>query len=132
MLKDSIQNNHQYSILFLDSANVLIQKQLKNDSLLTIAIQLLDSSIKYNPRNSMVYNQRAKLFEKMGEHHKAFNDYDIAIYLNPRFGEAYANRGSLKIRTESNVPANSGCDDIRMANALGYPYSGIEMCRELQ
>jgi hypothetical protein len=32
--------------------------------------------------------------------------------------------------TESNVPPTSGCEDIKMAESLGYEYSGIEMCND--
>jgi Tfp pilus assembly protein PilF len=115
--------------VYLDSSIAVLNGEV-TDSTRYVAIQLLDTSIKLDWESAVAYNTRGKLFEVLRDYNKAFKDYDSAINLNTKYGHAYANRGKLKMLTESNVPPTSGCEDIKMAESLGYEYSGIEMCND--
>ena len=50
----------------------------------------------------------------------AYTCFSKAIALNPKFAEAYYERGILKNRLENNLPARNGCSDLKKARELGF------------
>jgi tetratricopeptide (TPR) repeat protein len=53
---------------------------------------------------------------KLGDHRGAIEDYNQAIQLDPKLGEAYVLRGLSKIQLNQK---NSGCLDLSKAGELG-------------
>jgi tetratricopeptide (TPR) repeat protein/S1-C subfamily serine protease len=61
-----------------------------------VAIQELDKAIQINSRYTFAYFYRAYIYEQLQKFQQSLSDYDRVITLNPRFGNAYNNRGLLK------------------------------------
>jgi tetratricopeptide (TPR) repeat protein len=70
------------------------------------------------------YPQTAESYSEMGvdkflkgDYQGAIQDFDKAIQLNPKGGEAYYNRGVAKILSDQK---DSGCSDLSRAGESGY------------
>ena len=57
------------------------------------AIADFDQSIKLNPNDPLVYNNRGFAYRNKGETDRAIADYQQAIKLNPNYALAFYNRG---------------------------------------
>ncbi len=57
-------------------------------------IALYDHSLKANP-SDVIHGNRGVAYFKRGEYAKAVSDYDRAIEINPKYDEAYNNRGAV-------------------------------------
>ena len=61
---------------------------------------------------------KARALHQLGMPEDALKAYGNAIQIDKDFGQAYLNRGLLKVALERNKQA---CDDFRLAMALEYP-----------
>jgi tetratricopeptide (TPR) repeat protein len=61
---------------------------------------------------------KARALHQLGMPEDALKAYGNAIQIDKDFGQAYFNRGLLKVALERNKQA---CDDFRLAMALEYP-----------
>ncbi|MBN7810819.1 tetratricopeptide repeat protein [Algoriphagus sp. H41] len=61
---------------------------------------------------------KGRALHQMGLTEEALRAYGNAIQLDKEFGQAYFNRGMLKIALERKKQA---CEDFKMAEVLGYP-----------
>lgn len=86
------------------------------------AIDDYTRSLGLNP-TAVAYCNRAIANDELGENIAALKDYNKAILINPKFAEAYFNRGSLKFE-QSDV--KGACEDWLKAADLG-----IEDARDL-
>ena len=66
-------------------------------------------------RNAATYNARGEAFAAKGDFEWALNDFNKAISLNSRYGEAYKNRGMVHLETGQLVKA------LGMISARQYP-----------
>jgi tetratricopeptide (TPR) repeat protein len=66
---------------------------------------------------------KGRAFHRMGKTEEALKAYGNAIKIDPEYGQAYFNRGMLKIGLERKKQA---CEDFTLAAALDYP-GGQEM-----
>lgn len=69
---------------------------------------------------AMASFMKARAQHQLGDTKEALNSYGQAIQLNKEFGQAYYNRGLLKIATSR---VGSACEDFQLAAALEYPGS---------
>lgn len=67
----------------------------------TEALEDYKKAIELKPSYADAYNNRALLYQLMGEHDKAKQDYDEAINLEPSYADAYVNRAILHQATGS-------------------------------
>jgi tetratricopeptide (TPR) repeat protein len=61
---------------------------------------------------------KGRAFHRLGRTEEALKAYGNAIKIDPKFGQAYFNRGMLKIGLERKKQA---CEDFTLALALEYP-----------
>lgn len=80
------------------------------------AILVLDAAITVAPNDPDLLFNRALAHERLGHLQKAQSDYDRTLALNGHFGQAYRNRGVLRLQVQKN---HEGCDDLRHACSLG-------------
>lgn len=67
---------------------------------------------------AMASFMKARALQQMGLSEEAMKSYGNAIKLDKDFGQAYLNRGFLKIYLEKN---KSACEDFKLAETLDYP-----------
>lgn len=67
---------------------------------------------------AMASFMKARALQQMGLLDDALKSYGNAIMLDKDFGQAYLNRGHLKIAMEKK---KSACEDFKLAQALDYP-----------
>ncbi len=67
--------------------------QLQNEEKFMEAIDEYDESIRLEPYNAIVYNNRGTSYARLGQHQIAIKDFDEAIRLDPQYVLAYNNRG---------------------------------------
>src|SRR5262249_55209506 len=53
----------------------------------------LNAAIERNPRNARAYNERGKVYARMGKLREALADYTKALEIEPTFTQALGNRG---------------------------------------
>lgn len=84
--------------------------------------------IECSPGEAALYFNRGVAKEMMLDFEGAILDYDLAIAHNPKYGDAYLNRGNAKINVlqlenpkvkVTMAQKASGCDDLRRAQVLG-------------
>ena len=63
---------------------------------------------------------KGRALHQMGMPDEALKAYGNAIQIDKDFGQAYFNRGMLKVALEKNKQA---CDDFKLASVLEYPGS---------
>lgn len=66
---------------------------------------------------AMASFMKARALQQMGLSDEAMKSYGNAIKLDKDFGQAYLNRGFLKIHLENK---KSACEDFKLAQALNY------------
>ncbi|MCH7411249.1 tetratricopeptide repeat protein [Belliella sp. DSM 111904] len=64
---------------------------------------------------AMAYFMKARALHQLGNTDEALKEYGAAIKMDDNFGQAYYNRGLLKIATDKK---SSGCEDLRIAEKL--------------
>jgi len=69
-------------------------------------LQEYDSAIKSNPHNTVVFNNRGKVFEKLDNYASAINDYSKAIELDPNYDTPYSNRGLISKNMKNSLVRN--------------------------
>jgi len=76
----------------------------------------IQKAIELDNRKSPYYMSRALLYKGFEEFERAFRDFDTSIYLNPKNGYAYLNRGYMKQQLHDNEGAE---EDFNKARKLG-------------
>jgi tetratricopeptide (TPR) repeat protein len=64
------------------------------------------------------YNNRGIAYQKKRQYDKAISDYSKAIEINPRYADAYNNRGNAY--GEGKGQHDKAWDDVKKAQDLGY------------
>ena len=59
----------------------------------SLMLTMLSVAIERNPRNARAYNERAKVYARMGKLEEAVADYTRALEIEPTFAQALGNRG---------------------------------------
>jgi len=72
-----------------------------------------------NVKDEVIYYNRAKTREEILDYSEAFADCNKAIEINPKYADAYIERGILKNKLGQK---DSGCLDLRKAEELGSSY----------
>jgi tetratricopeptide (TPR) repeat protein len=76
------------------------------------ALPEYEQGIRLNPGNWEGYNGRGVLFDKMGQHDRAFKDYDKATQLNPAHPWPWINRCEGNIKLDRMVEATFQCNKL--------------------
>ena len=74
-----------------------------------------DKVIKVDAENSIAHFFKGRSQHKLGLTREAMNSYDLAININPNYGEAYLYRGALNMHLNKR---SSACNDFRLAQSL--------------
>lgn len=69
---------------------------------------------------AMANFMKARAFHQMGKPEDALKSYDAAIHIDKNFGQAYYNRGLLKVAMKN---IKGACIDLQLAAGLEYPGS---------
>ena len=75
---------------------VKIIRNLLTKGELAKAIELSDAGLKTNPKNSEFFFLKARAYQDLRRNTDALANYSIAIYLNPKFVNAFINRGLVR------------------------------------
>lgn len=106
---DNDANNVQVML----SLSNLFQKQKNHNSALLYA----DRAVETPGAPAMAYFMKARALHQIGNTDEALKEYSAAIKMDKNFGQAYYNRGLLKIATKRKT---SGCEDLNLALKLNY------------
>jgi tetratricopeptide (TPR) repeat protein len=90
-------------------------RKIKGD--LSEALMDINMALALDGTNPMIWNLRGNIRVLFKDYEAAIQDYSHAIELDNRYAKAYYNRGITQImRTKK----REGCDDLALAEALGY------------
>ena len=89
------------------------QKQKNHSSALLYA----DRAVETPGAPAMAYFMKARALHQLGNTEEALKEYNAAIKMDQDFGQAYYNRGLLKLATDKK---KSGCEDLNLALKLDY------------
>ena len=82
-------------------------------------------AIRENPGNPEAYNNGGVAFKVLGQFHRALDDYDAAIDLDPTCTNAYYNRGNAHFHLEAFDSALLDFEQaIRLDATLALAYAG--------
>ena len=106
-----LSRNPRFSAALNNKADILINLHRYDQ-----AVVVLDAAIKVAPSDPDLYFNQALALEQQGISTRAMADYDRAIALRANFGQAYLNRGVLRLRLQQVQP---GCGDLQLACDFG-------------
>lgn len=99
-----MSRNPRFSAALNNKADILINLHRYDQ-----AVVVLDEAIKVAPSDPDLYFNQALALEQQGISARAMANYDRAIALRANFGQAYLNRGVLRLRLQQVQP---GCGDL--------------------
>lgn len=105
--------NDSKNVHVMLSLSNLFQKQKNHSSALLYA----DRAVETPGAPAMAYFMKARALHQLGNTIEALKDYSAAIKMDKDFGQAYYNRGLLKLATKKK---KSGCEDLTLAVKLNY------------
>ncbi|KAL5279097.1 SGTB family protein [Megaselia abdita] len=91
-----------YQTMFLEKTpeNKELAEEIKNEGNRLMkenkyyeALQNYNRAIVHDPRNPVLYCNRAAAFTRLGDHEKAVSDCKLALVYNPNYGKAYGRMG---------------------------------------
>lgn len=85
----------------------------------TNALLYADQAAEIPGAPAMASFMKARALHQIGKPEEALKAYGNAISVDKEFGQAYFNRGLLKIAMKNKV--KSACEDFQLAAALDYP-----------
>lgn len=85
----------------------------------TNALLYSDQASEISGAPAMASFMKARALHQLGKPDEALKAYGNAISVDKEFGQAYYNRGLLKIAMKKNI--RSSCEDFKLALALEYP-----------
>lgn len=106
-------DNDSKNVQVMLSLSNLFQKQKNHSSALLYA----DRAVETPGAPAMAYFMKARALHQLGNTDEALKEYSAAIKMKTDFGQAYYNRGLLKLATNKK---SSGCEDLTMAMKLNY------------
>lgn len=86
----------------------------------TNALLYADQAAEISGAPAMASFMKARALHQLGKPDEALKAYGNAIAVDKEFGQAYFNRGLLKIAMKK---VKSACEDFQLASALEYPGS---------
>lgn len=106
-------DNDNKNVQVMLSLSNLFQKQKNHSSALLYA----DKAVETPGAPAMAYFMKARALHQLGNADEALKEYSAAIKMKTDFGQAYYNRGLLKLATNKKT---SGCEDLTIAVKLNY------------
>tara|TARA_R110002020_G_scaffold252419_1_gene466317 strand:+ start:672 stop:1274 length:603 start_codon:yes stop_codon:yes gene_type:complete len=91
-----------------------------NEKNYTNALLYSDQAAEIPGAPAMASFMKARALHQLGKPDEALKAYGNAISLDKEFGQAYYNRGMLKVAMKK---VGSSCEDFQLAKALEYPGS---------
>lgn len=85
----------------------------------TNALLYSDQAAEISGAPAMASFMKGRALHQLGKPDEALKAYGNAIAVDKEFGQAYYNRGLLKIAMKKN--RKSACEDFQLASALEYP-----------
>jgi len=82
-----------------------------------LALMYADNAVEVSGAPSMAYFLKARSMHRIGNVKEALREYNTAIKMSPKNGQAYYYRGMLYVATEE---ATKACRDFRDAQENGY------------
>lgn len=82
-----------------------------------LALMYADNAVEVPGAPSMAYFLKARSMHRLGNVKEALREYNTAIKMSPKYGQAYYYRGMLFVATEE---ATKACRDFRSAAENGY------------
>ncbi len=89
-----------------------------NEKNYTNALLYSDQAAEVSGAPAMASFMKARALHQLGKPEEALKAYDNAISVDKNFGQAYYNRGLLKVAMKK---VGSSCEDFQLASALEYP-----------
>lgn len=83
----------------------------------TLALMYADNAVEIPGAPAMAYFLKARAMHRLGNVDEAMREYNVAVKMSPKFGQAFYYRGMLNAATDNNQQA---CDDFRMALENGH------------
>ncbi len=106
-------------VLKLDPKNVSallsIGKNYYREENYDQALFFINKALEINDEEYMGHYLKGRVFHKQGMVRDAMDEYNTAISLNPKFGDAYLYRGALRLYMRQK---NAACGDFQMAMNL--------------
>lgn len=127
---NAINYKPDYSSAFYNRAytKFLLAEKKQDTSLAYSALKDLNNSISTNLDFTRAYQQRAAVYDWLGQYQKALSDYDYAIKLAPTNADLYVNRGITKGKTGK---LNDAIADFDKAISLNPKLAGAYSNRGL-
>ncbi|MEX2569186.1 MAG: tetratricopeptide repeat protein [Cyclobacteriaceae bacterium] len=82
-----------------------------------LALMYADNAVEISGAPALAYFMKARSMHLLGNVEEAMREYNVALKMNPKFGQAYYYRGMLNAATDKTTQA---CADFRKAEANGY------------
>lgn len=101
------------------AARKMLRQKQRNEQLQQL-LTLINNVIKTSPSNACAFYNRGRVLAMMGNNAEAIDSYSMAIAANPELGEAYFNRGLLRLAAGDKALGN---DDLSKAGELGMMQS---------
>lgn len=95
------------------------------------AVELYDEIIESNPRNPVLYHNRASAHLNLENYSGAISDYSAAIALKPDYAEAYNGRGLAYYKLKDNLNSRWDCTkaiQLKKNYAEAYHNRGLAKC----
>ncbi|WP_339864786.1 tetratricopeptide repeat protein [uncultured Algoriphagus sp.] len=89
-----------------------------NEKNYTNALLYADQAAEISGAPAMASFMKARALQQLGKPDEALKAYGNAISLDKEFGQAYYNRGLLKVAMKK---LGASCEDFQLAKALEYP-----------
>lgn len=106
-------NEDNKNVQVLLSLSNLYQKKKQHE----MALQYADYAVQIPGAPATAYFLKGRAYHQLGNTQNALTEYNAAIKMDPKSGQAYYYRGMLKIATNRK---SGGCEDLNLAVGLDH------------